>query len=427
MPISSVRRLLLLAASLALAALAACDDDGGKNDPVDTSPDLADATDTASDTLPEETSDSDTADASPDLTEPDVEPDAEPDVEPDVEPDTAADTLDATVDVELDVVDVEPPELSWRQLDAESLPAERWGQLVAPIDADSTYIFGGVGQAGVVGDLWRIDVASDGAVTATAITTTDAPSPRYSGCMAHDPVRNTLLVFGGRDFSGFHNETWRLDLGSGTWEQLSVFGPTTPIGCAMTWSQAAGAFFLFGGGSQNGTADATWRFDPVPGTWTRVMLAEDSDTPSRRYDAVLRPLDASGSTLLLHAGAASGTLGFLSDVWHFDVATSTWTEVDTSASLAQPPGRRTPWTALVGGGRYLISGFGVAGLAVGDALGDLWRLDLSTGVWEQLDTPEPTARAFTLSLPAGDAGAGVLLGGYDMATIFDEAWLLAFD
>ena len=52
------------------------------------------------------------------------------------------------------------------------------------------------------------------------------PGPRYRHSAIYDPLRDRMVVFGGRDDSTSFNDTWALALnGAPTWSQIQTTGP----------------------------------------------------------------------------------------------------------------------------------------------------------------------------------------------------------
>src|SRR5438046_2837698 len=90
---------------------------------------------------------------------------------------------------------------------------------------DRMVVFGGWGF-GYFDDTWVLDLAS---ATWTPLPRDAAhPGPRMEYASIHDPVRNRMIVFGGKD--PFTSEVWALDLsGTPTWSLLITAGtPPSP-------------------------------------------------------------------------------------------------------------------------------------------------------------------------------------------------------
>jgi hypothetical protein len=311
----------------------------------------------------------------------------------------------------------DPRAVRWETIElGDPSPDPSWGAMTADLGDGTAVLIGGtnVGGAGggrVYDGAFRID-ARGATVIATEIVpaSAEAPGPRYCGCATWDAARARVIVVGGRDLSGpfLAGETWALDPESGAWTMLADAASTPPgvIGCAMAHSASRGATYLFGGGGSAGYTDSTWRLDPGSDAWIEVTIA--GEVPSARYDPVMLPIDG-GARLALFAGSFGSTGGaFFADVWTFDVATETWTAL--LAEGVEPPGRRLPWMRLDPTGAGFYAGMGFDGAM--EPIDDLWHFDLATRTWTAIELAiDPGARGFAAALPAGDDAIGALLDG----------------
>jgi hypothetical protein len=325
-----------------------------------------------------------------------------------------------------DAGEAAPEELAWRAVEGSPL-ANRWGFAATTIGDGRTLVVGGseVGEfeGALHDDVWVVD-ATTRDVTFTELETTDPPPKRYCGCAAWDPSRDQVLLYGGRDLDPLFRDAHLLDLGSNTWTEVTApaDGPTASIGCALTYSESAGAYFLLGGGTPTRANEEMWRFDPAGGSWTQVSY---ENGPAARTDHAFRALDG-GDELLVYGGFAPSPIGgqFFADAWRYDVTAGTWSEVEYTTQAA--PGRRVPWLRMEPDERAFITGFGTSGHTEDDLLADLWRFDLDDGTWEELAPTgaAPTGRGFTQPVAGAGDVVGVLLGGYNNANPVGDAWLL---
>ncbi|MFK7986241.1 MAG: kelch repeat-containing protein [Sandaracinaceae bacterium] len=300
-------------------------------------------------------------------------------------------------------------------------PWDLWGFQVAAISVDEAIVLGGTDTgtgSSTFEDVWRVRVGADGTLSATAIEAT-GPAPRYCGCMAYDAARDTLVVYGGRDLTGpvpdWADTTWELDLTAATWTERSAAGPIGTLGCAMAYSPSDGRTYLFGGANRAGAYDRMQRYDRADGIWTELA----AEGPVPRYDAVMLP---DGGRLLLFGGSfgASGA-AFYADLWSFDVASETWSEI---ALPEGPPGRRTGWVVRDPERPGLYVGFGFDGSM--NPLGDLHYADLEALTWTEIELPfdGPAPRGFSPALPGGESALGVMTGGNGGRQGVNESWRL---
>lgn len=320
-------------------------------------------------------------------------------------------------------VGIDPSAVRFEAAEAEGEgPWGRWGTLVAPMDERRALVIGGT-NAGRLGgvtydDAWIVTVGDT--LTASRVDAA-GPGPRYCGCAAWDPVRQRLVVFGGRDLetTAFAPETWELDPAAPAWTRID--GATQhaeTLGCAMAFG--GGAIHMFGGALATGAGDRTSRYDADAGAW--VELAAEG--PVARYDAALFP-SPDGASLYLFGGSfgARGS-AFYADLWRLDPARETWTEI---ALPEGPPGRRTPWITWDETGRGLYVGFGYDGEM--RPMGDLFHADLDALAWTALEVPfeGPSPRGFSFALPGGPGALAALVGGYGASSPVTDHWRLVRD
>jgi len=160
-------------------------------------------------------------------------------------------------------------------------------------------------------------------------------------------------------------------------------------------------FLLFGGDTATAVCGDvpshthvgdTWLLDTACGGWTKF----DVPAPSARSRHSMA-LDAKGGRALLFGGrfraGNSGNYTLYKDVWAFDFATKTWSEVKTTGT---GPSERCNAAAAVVDGKLVVYGgnSSKSGLSF-TPLGDLFVLDLATGEWSQVKAPgAPKARLF---------------------------------
>lgn len=275
------------------------------------------------------------------------------------------------------------------------------------------YFFGGrFRQSGATGDytlfndLWAFDFATrswslahDGSGT--------APAPRYFPAAAYDTSADRLILWGG-DINPsalgitLSNEVWAYS--NGTWSELSPSGtaPSARLWVAYTYDSSRNRLVVFGGQVGDFVTPSfndIFALDLATTTWSRLHDGSGM-APSGRFSAVMS-YDADNDRYLLLGGHADP--GVANDVWAFDPATSTWTLLRAGDSftggalgclgnprelpkgyvdedLTAPERRSTPIVALIDSSLWLFGGESDCS----DHLDDLWRLDLSTGVWHEL-------------------------------------------
>jgi N-acetylneuraminic acid mutarotase len=214
---------------------------------------------------------------------------------------------------------------------------------------------------------------------------------------------------------------------------------------ASTWIDAAGRLWIFGGvgfdsGGNSGSLNDLWMFNPLTNQWTwmggsdtlppgspgptaafgqpgvygTLQTPAQGNIPGGRYNAY--SWIGSNGHFWLAGGLgfdASGTQGFLNDIWQFDPITNEWAWMGGSkvvgskcvvpfapnplqlcgqagtygtlgiAAAADTPGSRNLAATWVDRGSHLwlFGGFGFDSNGTYGSLNDLWEFDPSTNLW----------------------------------------------
>jgi len=304
-----------------------------------------------------------------------------------------------------------------------------------------------------------------------AVQATNAgPSPRYQHALHYNAATNQLFLFGGRDGSQIYNDVWALDMKTLSWRQLaanaSVAPParfstvmvvdepgqnlyiatghtqgaenfndvwqlnlTTESWEALTETAGPGPEARYGGpggliggdlvlthGFGSTRYDDTWRFNLDSRQWENIT--PPGPVPLRRCLFAATP---SQTQLVIHGGCASGFGDcFLDDTWILDTEANVWTEL---LSDLKPVGRQyqTLVASQANPNRLLLFG---GQDATRSARNDLWQLDLASGLWQPVDTPDgpgPRYQHAAVWIP----NMGMLVyGGRDDTGPLGDLWLL---
>ena len=305
-------------------------------------------------------------------------------------------------------------EATWKRLGPDVWPRARMSAypVVDPVH-DRMVMFGGWNSR-YFSDTWTLDLASATWTQGTGDST--HPGPRIEYASIHDPVRNRMIIFGGKD--PYSNEVWALDLsGTPTWTQLSTAGtPPSPRETRAIYDPVRDRMVIFGGYGPYDwphALDETWELT-LSGTPTWHQLSTTGGPPARRA-AHTAIYDPAGDRMIVFGG--SDFVTFMNDVWSLDLATNTWQLVPTSGDVI--PVRYGHSATYDPERRQMI----VFGGYNGAYLDDLYVLSLDSGVWTHVSTPGPSVRDFFAT--AYDASRGrVLLFGGNTGPLYDDLWAL---
>jgi hypothetical protein len=164
------------------------------------------------------------------------------------------------------------------------------------------------------------------------------PSARSYHCSTSDN-KDTIFIHAGCPESGRLGDLWSFHPSTCTWTQLANAPGPARGGTSITFH--GGLLYRMNGfdgeSEQGGSLDI---FDPVSNMWsTKEYAADGVSGPVPRSVATVLPVVANERSLLVtlfgesdpsslgHQGAGK----MLRDVWAYDIALETWSEVDTTA------------------------------------------------------------------------------------------------
>lgn len=282
------------------------------------------------------------------------------------------------------------------------------------------------------------NVSNQAGIYGTKGVTSSTNCPGARGyCVSWKDASGNFWLFGGegRDVNGSFgnlNDLWKFDVSTLSWtwvsgsnvvNQYGVYG-TQGLAAASNgpggrrisqgWADNSGNLWLFGGYGQASSGgeysmNDLWKYNIASGQWTwmsgdvNVFQASNYGTlgtpaitnvPGARYGSTTW-IDASGNLWLCNGiGRDAVNESYMSDIWKYNPSTGMWTWMDGSSTVNEAfagvqgissstatPGARyisSSWTDA-SGNLYLFGGYGINGYC-----GDLWRYNISTGIWTWL-------------------------------------------
>jgi hypothetical protein len=202
---------------------------------------------------------------------------------------------------------------------------------------------------------------------------------RAAAGVATDLRRGRVVLFGGEDEAGACGDTLEWD--GKKWKRVAWSGPPARTVAQLAYDSKRGRTVLFGGydNTQQRTLGDTWEWDGAQ--WTKRA---DSGPPPR-YQHVMT-YDAARGRTVLFGGNTEGrydrdapTRGLLGDTWEWDGAR--WTPAPGAG-----PTRRDHHALAYDEGRAKVVMFGGWD---GKFLEDLWEWD---GAWKRIEARGPSAR-----------------------------------
>ncbi len=341
-------------------------------------------------------------------------------------------------------------------------------------------------------DLWTwmsgSDVGDQSGVYTSATPADVVPGGRRGGASWTDSSGN-LWLFGGYDQVFYYNDLWKYDGTNWSWiggsnlgNQLGEYSGANVAdnipgarNRGVSWMDSNGDFWLFGGTGYASTGmtgvgflNDLWKFDSTNWTWMSGSdvvnqagnygtkgAAAGTNVPGARRDSVSW-IDSSGNLWLFGGEGldASGTQGYLNDLWKYDGANWTWVSgsdlvsqsgtygTQGTADPTNVPGARgfsVSWTDS-SGNLWLFGGLGYDSAGDLDILNDLWKYDGANWIWVSgsdvvgqpgvygtqgtaADTNVPGARYGSISW-TDSSGSFWLFGGdtFDAGPLLNDLW-----
>lgn len=276
--------------------------------------------------------------------------------------------------------------------------------------------------------------------TIAVSSSTNNPGCRHGAATWVDTQGN-LWLFGGEGFSATNTLCWLNDLwkysvstnewtwmgGANTANQMGTYG-TQGVPSAsnqpgarefmISWTDASGNFWMFGGDGFDanntfGKLGDLWRYNPTTNQWTWMKgfntvdqngiygsmgVAAAGNTPGCR-NACGSWIDAAGN-LWLFGGrglpASGAIVGFLNDLWKYNISSNQWTWVNGSNLIAQngvfgtlnlsapsnsPGGNEFPATWYNTGELYMFGGRGYQASGFPSYHNAFWKYNLTNNQW----------------------------------------------
>ncbi len=267
--------------------------------------------------------------------------------------------------------------------------------------------------------------SSDGGAQDCSGRPAEAPSTRGEVNGGFDEAGQRIVVFGGNTAAPVgcmpayeHTDEVRaFHLDCASWERLSVSGgPGARARHATTVDTQRGRMIVFGGRTRaGGTGPYTnfadvWAFDFATDTWSEITTSGTGPSPRNTAVALY---DAARDRLIVHGGNTStdgATYTPAGDTFALDLATGTWSEITS----APAPDARLLHSGVIAGDELVI--YGGTSSFFGPFFADAWALDLATDTWRVVHDGSgaaPSARFGGELFADEERGRAILTMGHD--------------
>lgn len=288
---------------------------------------------------------------------------------------------------------------------------------------DRILVFGGTALS-LPADVWALAL-SGGSVSVPEWTKLEAtgtiPIPRADHAAVHDPLRDRMVVFGGRLASGvLTDETLVLDLSD---EAGWATEPTTGLRPAARESHIGihdpvrDRLVIFGGARASGLANDTWALSFSDGSWDELQPGGVLPPARRDHIAIY---DAGRDRMVIFGGFANAA-PFLSDVWALEFPGLTWTEL---APVGPQPEGPITHAGVYDPVRDRMIVFG------GSYNNEAWELTFTpTPAWNQTEPTgaRPTGRVDHVAVHDPARDRMIVFSGHSGLTMLTDTWVLSWD
>ena len=274
-------------------------------------------------------------------------------------------------------------------------------------------------------------------------------APQQRGDMAYgfDPgCGRVFMAFGDEGVpqmcnsppSVFVDDFWVHDLAPGQWTQIEVTG-TKPMRRARSvgaWDAMRGRFLVFGGRFRQGSSgqytflNDLWAFDPASKTWTELSAQGAAGGPGGRMNTTM-VADPERDRIIVYGGGTTDFMQFYPDArtWAFDLSTNTWSELGLQTQ--SPPARLFHVAALDRrrGRLFAFTGGGADAFLATSFKDDMWYLDFASDSWVQVPTDSsfPAGRIKSVMETDHDRDRLIMFGGHDDTDLGNTNDLWSFD
>ncbi|MGH9843709.1 MAG: Kelch repeat-containing protein, partial [Blastocatellia bacterium] len=270
------------------------------------------------------------------------------------------------------------------------------------------------GNSGSLNDTWALNVETR--TWSKLATTGPTPPTRFAFDAVYDPAGHQMVIYSGQG-SGFFNDTWTLNLNTLEWRDVSPASnaarPKARYGSASIFDPVSRSLVQFAGfTSESGRFQDTQSFSLAGNTWTD--WTPGGSKPQVRC-LLTAAFDRANRRMIIYGGQRSGALD---DIWSFDLASRTWTNLTPAQ---RPAGRWFASSFIDKDGRFFIFG----GFTSSGNSNELWSFDFSNNQWSKVELANPpSARNGAMSVFIEAENRLIVFGGNSNSGVMNDVWEL---
>ncbi|KAJ8113275.1 hypothetical protein OPT61_g4567 [Boeremia exigua] len=304
---------------------------------------------------------------------------------------------------------------NWQRL-AKNDRLKRSSQVLSIINGQVCIFGGEIQPRQPVDD--KVDIVTLNAESSNHETkdTQEAPSPRVGTASA--VIKDALYIFSGRggvDMAPVdeNGAVWSFSPADQSWTRLVPADTSAPVPPARSYhsatSDGSAKFYIHAGCPASGRLSDLWAFDVAQRSWTQLP---DAPAPHRGGTSI-----AFSDGKLFRMNGFDGQMEVGGSIDVFDISSSTWSTKTFKADGNDGPEARSVCTLLpvqLGRKQKLLTLFGerdpssLGHAGAGKMLGDVWIYDINEEWWTKLDPN------------AGDDGKPANRGWFDADVVKGE-------
>jgi hypothetical protein len=293
---------------------------------------------------------------------------------------------------------------------------------------DRLIVFGGLTSSGYETRQWTIDLATN--AWSQLDPTGTAPPANFGAAAIYDPVRDRMIVcssFG----SSTQLQVWTLDLSSSPphWEHPATVGADPPalIDHAAVYDPVRDRLVVVGGRDAITIVDdnRVWAL-PLSGplVWSQLVPGGAAFPARNQHSAIYDP---AGDRIVVFGGYSGGGAGTFNDVWSLSLSGgSAWSTL-TVAGTPPPPSADHAAVLDAPGNRMIVYGGHLPNWTSGE-YNTVWSLSLDpTPTWTTVaaTTPPIWGRCGHTASYDPARGRAIVYGGYSAGSYSNELWSLS--
>ena len=242
---------------------------------------------------------------------------------------------------------------TWGELTTSNTLSARYAS-TAVIYNNNYYLLGGRISANL-NETWKLDLTTN----AWSQLSTSGTAPEGRRYTNSDIYNGNLIIFGGYGSNAL-NDVWKLNLTTLAWTQIhDGTGTAPPARYIHSVNITGDNLYVFGGVIPGLSYNDTWKFDLTTNTWSQLSTTGTTPSARRVSDAIIY------NNKLYIFGGINGSGTYINDLWELNLSTLEWNEIDDGTA---PSARVEFRVALYNDKMYLFGGNDPNG-----ALNDTWE------------------------------------------------------